>query len=301
MFSYYVSVSMIVVSISFLADVNKVQCLNLLRPRIIVSFTTIDSRIDQIEPVVKSIFQQTMQPDSFELYVSDHPTLFKGGIDKGIPPNKIPAFLRAYERQGKIKINYVDNIGAANKLLPCLRENWGTDNVIITIDDDVRYPKDLVELLYKHYVQENCVIALSGLTPIFDGDGGMITAHDQWKFVGQRSKNLFHCPMGHWSCLYAPKFFTEMVFDRNLMFELAPLADDIWFYFMRLLTSTPALILAKEWHVRDLHVGIPGVRLSKFNNVGSGDGMNSVWVRNMVDYLSSIGQGHVARRIPACN
>ena len=60
--------------------------------------------------MVNSILNQTRQPDSFELYISDHPSLFKNGIDKGVPHHKLPQFLLNLSEQGKLIIKYVPNI-----------------------------------------------------------------------------------------------------------------------------------------------------------------------------------------------
>lgn len=252
--------------------------------KIIVSFTTIDSRINDIKPVIDSILHQTLSPDSFELYISDHPTLFKGGIDNGIPPNKIPKFLRAYEQQDKLKIKYVDNLGPANKLIPCLQENWNTNNIIITIDDDTRYPKDFIELLVRAYEQNKCVVAFHGKSVLLE-DGHLVPSYDAWRWIRKPSKDLYHFPLGQAGCLYTPQFFTELIFDKQTMFALAPTADDVWFYFMRLLTKTPAFILAKEWHVKDAVVGNKDTRLI---NINCNRQMNDVYIKRMKELINAL-------------
>ncbi len=253
------------------------------KPKIIVSMTTIDSRINDIKPVIDSILKQTLKPDSFELYLSDHSTLFEGGIDNGIPPESVPVFLREYERQGALKIKYVDNIGPAKKLLPCLKDNWGTDNIIITIDDDTKYPKDLIEMLYKCYKQEQCMIALHGKSVAFE-QGEIVPSYNRWQWIRKRSKNLYHFPIGQAGCLYTPRFFSDMIFNHQTMLQLAPTADDIWFYFMRLMTGTPALILARDWHVKDVNVGDVTKKLRNINCDGD---MNDVYLKRMLAFFNS--------------
>ncbi len=234
------------------------------KPKIIVSMTTIDSRINDIKPVVDSILQQTLKPDSFELYLSDHPSLFEGGIDNGIPPEKVPAFLRDYERQGVLTITYVDNIGPANKLLPCLKDNWGTDNIIITIDDDVYYAPSFIATLYEYYQKEQCVIAAEGLKVSFK-DTIFEKTYKKWKRLSLTQKHIYHFPLGHGGCLYTPAFFCDTVLDSKLLLRLAPTADDVWFYFMRLVTKTPAVILGGVSLVRSLRVGDRSKRLIYIN------------------------------------
>lgn len=231
---------------------------------IIVSFTTINSRINAIKPVVDSILNQTLLPDSFELYISDHPSLFEGGIDQGIPPNKIPQFLRDYEQQNKLKIKYVDNIGPANKLIPCLRENWGTDNIIITIDDDVIYARHFIETLHRYYEQEKCLVATMGLEVVLKPDF-FSPGYYKWKWLTKTEKSLYNFSLGFGGCLYTPRFFDALVLDEQCLLAITPTEDDIWFYFMRLLKKTPALILGNEILMRNAASQDKNLRLNLIN------------------------------------
>lgn len=111
---------------------------------IIVSFTTIDSRIKYIEPMVNSLLNQTLKPDKINLYVSDEKSVLNNGIKK----NQIPSFINKLVNEKKINLIYTKDIGPHTKLIPCLKEHWNKNCIIITVDDDRIYPANFIEIFY---------------------------------------------------------------------------------------------------------------------------------------------------------
>lgn len=208
----------------------------------ILSFTTIASRIEHIRPMVDSILKQTIRPDRVELYISDHRSIFPAGIDEGIKREKIPRFLLELEEQGQLYIEYVDNIGPANKLIPALRKYKETDNIIITVDDDFIYPANTIEKLLNGYRQEKCAVTSHGRKPLFS-NGKLHSNHNLWPVVYVPNKHLYNFGYGCGGGLYKSSFFCEKVFDTDKLLELTPLDDDVWFYFTRITTQTPILII----------------------------------------------------------
>ena len=215
--------------------------------KVIVSFTTVSSRINYIEPMVNSILNQTVQPDSFELYISDHPSLFKNGFDQGIPSDKIPQFLLDLSAQGKLQIKYVPNIGPANKLIPALLENRYTNNVIITVDDDHIYPDYLISLLLHNYHKHNhkYPVALIGTKPNIRR--GILLPSRSWHFIKRKDKfsNAFIHGVG--GALYKSSFFHTQIFNTSKLLNLSAKNDDIWFHFMRLAKNIPVLIIPRPF------------------------------------------------------
>ena len=117
-----------------------------LEPRVIVTFTTIPSRISQIKPTIISILQQTYRPSIIELNLARNPQK----IDK---PWSIPFWL---EGLSSVKIHWLDyDYGPASKLIPTLDRHQNDDCLIIVIDDDMIYPKNLVERFLKADQQSN--------------------------------------------------------------------------------------------------------------------------------------------------
>ena len=60
-----------------------------------------------------------------------------------------------------IQIKWVKNTGPYRKLIPIIEEKIGTNenSIIITIDDDVEYNKNLIEKMVYSYLENECVIS----------------------------------------------------------------------------------------------------------------------------------------------
>ncbi len=107
---------------------------------IIVTFTTVPSRIAQIKPTIISLLQQTHRPSIIELNLAIEPQKNDGDWS-------IPLWL---ESLTSVSINWLDyDYGPASKLIPTLERHQNEDCLIIVVDDDMIYPKDLIENFYK--------------------------------------------------------------------------------------------------------------------------------------------------------
>jgi hypothetical protein len=102
---------------------------------IIVSFSTLPSRIGRIMPMIDSIIGQTMHPTQFVMCL---PLFSQREQCKYVVPDDIPnAVTRLF-----CDIDY----GPATKLVPTLNITKD-DDIIITVDDDVVYEPHLIEEL----------------------------------------------------------------------------------------------------------------------------------------------------------
>ena len=107
--------------------------------KIVISFTTSPTRIHKTEELVKNLTNQTLKPDLILLNI---PKVFARTKET----YNIPSFI-----SDKIKINIVEkDVGPATKVVPTIKylneHNFDKNNTkIIYIDDDILYPKTLVE------------------------------------------------------------------------------------------------------------------------------------------------------------
>ena len=105
---------------------------------IVVSLTTTPDKINQIQPVLKSIYRQSIKPDRIYLNI---PREF----------NIIPNWLKT---DSKIIINKTNNYGSATKLITTLEKERDPNTIIITVNDDHIYPKHMVRDLAKQYLPD---------------------------------------------------------------------------------------------------------------------------------------------------
>jgi len=108
--------------------------------KIIVSLTTSPTRLKLLEPVIQSILRQEHPIEGIEINL---PLKYKNKEEY-----EIPSFLSKYD---KVKIYRQDNdIGPATKIVPTImRYLTSPDIYIVSLDDDHRYPKEIVGTLVK--------------------------------------------------------------------------------------------------------------------------------------------------------
>ena len=146
--------------------------LNKEHPKIIVSFTSIPTRMDTITLVIDSINNQSMKPDQILLWLA-----------KEQFPNQyadLPAKLIDYAEKGKVELRWCDNLGSHKKYYYAMQEF--PDDIIIIIDDDTEYHPDTIKTLYKlHRSFPNTVSCLNAKLIVFD-DKGIALAYKYWIF-----------------------------------------------------------------------------------------------------------------------
>ena len=106
------------------------------KPDVLVSLTTSPRRIARIGPLLAALSAQTVAPRAIVLNL---PRVFKRTGERF---GTIPAFVTS---NPLVKVNWVDDVGPATKLVPAVALAAGPETVIITVDDDIEYRATLVE------------------------------------------------------------------------------------------------------------------------------------------------------------
>ncbi len=105
------------------------------RKRVVVSLSTIPSRVDKIQSTIDSIWNQSYKPTEIALNI---PWKFKRKNEE-YDESKFPKNVTIYR---------CEDLGPATKFVPtALRED--SETIIIYIDDDAEYQKDFIENLVK--------------------------------------------------------------------------------------------------------------------------------------------------------
>ena len=216
-----------------------------------ISLTTISKRIDNIHDTILSLFSQTYPIEEIHLYVSKDSYLLDDGI------YQIPHELLALSESFKsFKIIYTYNSGPYRKLLPILKTLWDKDAIIITVDDDKIYDNHMVENMMNKYIEfgGNHIIANRAQVrwnPILSkycyrkfkrfnkqienkikmqcervDQSHELSYSFSYKFNYIKALSFFE---GNDGVLYHTKFFTPLVFQWNLIKNLASTHDDFWF------------------------------------------------------------------------
>ena len=217
-FSIYHSLRLASLSTSGLLAAEKEQL------PVIVSLTSIPSRLNSLHLVIRSLLTQTHHPKKIVLWLNE-------GLRDQIP-NKLTKL------QGRIfEICYSEMTCSHRKLIHSMEKY--PEDIIITCDDDMIYAKDWLFLLYQaHLKNAKDVIGMRTLHINHDDQGNPLS-YKQWGYPNQSNINpRAPIPIGAWGVLYPPHSLSKTVLNSELFLELAPKNDDLWFKAMSLINST---------------------------------------------------------------
>ena len=128
--------------------------------RLIVTFTTIPSRINTLKKTIKSLLNQTQKIDMIYLNISNFYSRFNTKIEK------IPDYLLNFEKDNSnFKLNFCKDYGSATKLLGICDIEKSDDTCIIVVDDDGIYNKNMASEYLKFFKNYNnkSIICCSGI------------------------------------------------------------------------------------------------------------------------------------------
>ena len=199
---------------------------------IIVSLTSYGNRvIDSVPFALYSLFTQTQLPNRIIL-----------NLDK----NKwndanIPLLLKQLQKSG-LEINYCEDTGPHTKLIPTLSSC--PDNIIITVDDDVYYDKQLVEQLVNSYNNSDRKSVICRWGKIFEKQNSEIVTYSKLKDSKFGNQFNTYIPYGVAGVLYPPHVFSKEIFNKLIYREMCPYADDIWFGLIEYMENVNVLFIS---------------------------------------------------------
>lgn len=190
---------------------------------IVVSLTSFEKRIDDLYLCIESLFQQSIRADRIVLWLSTD----------NFPGKSLPELLQRQVRRG-LQVFFVDeNLGPYKKYVYSFAKF--PDSLIITVDDDVLYPPDMIEMLYKAYLRDPTNIYCHRAHRIQLKGSSKLAPYRKWQsgiIDCQPSRLVF--PTGTGGVLYFPGSLHEDAFNSDKFMRLCPNADDIWLKAMSL-------------------------------------------------------------------
>ena len=184
--------------------------------KIIVSLTSFPARIEYVSKTICSLLDQTLKPDMVILWLGD---------DKF--PNKeadLPEDLLKLKEYG-LTIKWCKDIRSYTKFIPAYKEF--PNDLIVTVDDDIYYDRNMLELLYNSYQQNPEYIHCHRCTKIFYKNGKLKAKAGGKKYYKYPSFANKLCGVG--GVIYPPHCLYKDITDENLFKTLCPTNDDIWF------------------------------------------------------------------------
>ena len=245
---------------------------------IIISLTSFPARINKVWKVVESLKRQSVRPEKIILWLS------KEQFPKA---NDIPKSIRECE-DALFEIRMVDDDIRSHKKYYYAMQEF-PDKIIVTCDDDIYYHKDMLFNLTKTARRfPHCIIA-NTTKQLRYNDDGVLLPYREWNCLISPLSLDNLVQIGEGGVLYPPGCLQKIVLRKDLITNLAPLADDLWLNMIARLSKIP--IVQSGQIILPLPIASDAPTLTSINN-GSNN-MNDVQINNMRKWLTSNGMPDV--------
>lgn len=248
---------------------------------IVVSLTSFPAAIEYAILSVKSILKGSLLPDKLVLYLT-----FDQFKQCGIPEE-----LRELEKENDIfEIrDYPVDIRSYRKLIPALMDF--PDSVIVTVDDDVNYDKDMLkDIVAMHRRFPDAIIA--NRAKVVD----LSKPYRKWKklrwydFIAKRiivDPHIIQTGVG--GVLYPPHSLKASMLDEKMFVKLAPTTDDIWFWAAAISNGKTVIPMPFGRHNKPKGVGKPRALSLKTVNFKDGTSRNDDALKAILATFPEIG------------
>lgn len=195
--------------------------------------TSFPAAISYAAGAIRSLLAGSVLPDKLVLYLT-----FAQFGEEGVPEE-----LKQLAKDNPVfEIrNYDRDIRSYRKLVPALRDF--PEAVIVTVDDDVSYHPDMLsDLLRLHRRHPKAVLAHRAKR-IKPGKPYRSWSKYRWyHFLFKKDYTGFsNIQTGVGGVLYPPHSLRADMIDEKLFSELAPTADDLWFWAAAVANGTPLM------------------------------------------------------------
>jgi hypothetical protein len=201
---------------------------------LIVSLTSFPERIDEIKYVIYSLLDQTVLPEKIVLWLAESQFQNK--------EKDIPAILLDFQKYN-FEIHWYEDIKSYKKLIPSIK--YYPNYYILTADDDVYYEQKWLQKIWREHLRHpDDYICHMAYRIKFNREGNILP-YREWEHIKSSNSSFINFPVGAMGGLYHKNHLFSDITNKKLFLELAPYADDIWFYFMLIKGNTRIRVVRK--------------------------------------------------------
>lgn len=251
------------------------------KPQVIVSLTSFPAAIPYAAKAIQSILQGNILPDKVILYLT-----FAQFGEEGIPQEladmakQNPLFeIRDYSR----------DIRSYRKLIPAIKDF--PDAIIVTIDDDVAYHKNMLrDLLLLHEQMPDAVLAHRAKLMKPGAPYRKWRKYRWYHFLTKRiHRNFKNIQTGVGGVLYPPNSLNKEMLDIDLFTQIAPTTDDIWFWAAGVANGFPVIPVPFGYN-KPKGVGKPRELSLKTTNFKTGIDRNAAALQKILEKYPIVRQ-----------
>lgn len=245
-------------------------------PEVVISFTTYPARIRTVGQTITTLIKQNYPYKFIVLWLADSQFPNK---EKDLPEDIIELI-----KHGSLVVDWYKDIRSYKKLIPSLKK-YGNE-ILVTVDDDLLYPEDMIERLILAYQKSpNYIHTLRAHGIVLDSLFNF-RPYNKWiNPLNNSSPSFFNFLTGGAGCLYPPNTLSKRVFDVNKIQKLCPLADDIWFWANAVMKGTK------------INLVTPTIGTLKYVP-GSQDAGETLWKTNVLKNLNDKQLAKVIKEYP---
>jgi hypothetical protein len=206
---------------------------------IVVTLTTTPYRINNLKANLDSIFKQNATIQN--IYISIPHKFQRDNLDYIIP--------EWLAKDDRITILRSKDYGPATKLVGALEKiKFVPNTIIITIDDDVIYPKNLVlHLAYFAKANPNSAVGVMGAVPIYDKEQKIsLDSEYGLKRISQANASV-HILQGWASVAYRARFFDRTIFEIENTIPECRNSDDVYLSFYLARHNISRIVLRNKY------------------------------------------------------
>ncbi len=237
--------------------------------KVIVSFTSFPKRIHDVWLVVETLLRQSCKPDEIILWLAS--TQFPNAL------SDLPENLLRQQSRG-LTIRFCDDLRSHKKYYYTMQEY--PEDVVILVDDDTCYSRDMVKKLVKlHNRYPEDIICM---TPTMISEVNDMPSKWHAPLCNERIVHSYLAqPYSGQGTLYPPHSLDEShAFDKNKILELCPHADDLWLKFMSMRKNT---LVTAIYKYRSIPVNIYGTAKDSLYYINGEGKQNDVQWQNLLD------------------
>lgn len=225
--------------------------------QIIISLTSFPGRIKTVNQTIETLLAQTWKADRIILWLANSQFPKK--------EKDLPRKLLALQERG-LEIRWCEDLRSYKKLIPALKEF--SDDIIVTADDDLLYPRNWLEPLVFAYLKNPNYIHTRRAHEVVFANTNALAPYAQWeKEIETRPPSFNNFPTSGGGCLFPPNSLHEDVLNISKFQNLCPHGDDIWFWAMAVKKGTK-INVPEESFTLHFAEGTQNVALWKENVTG---------------------------------
>ena len=252
------------------------------RDKIIISLTSYPGRISLVWMTAASLLNQTKKPYKVILWLAK----------EEFPKEELPASLRRLKKRG-LEIEFCEDLKPHKKYFYTMQKY--PDCFVVTADDDIFYPENFLEKLWKGYEKYPDTIICHWSHKIGMDEHGNFLPYNSWEDNREDEPSFLNLAVGCNGVLYPPEALGEEAFQIEKIKGLALFTDDLWLKCMsvqsgkKVINCNPEVLI----YFNNIRAGKAGL----WKKNASGEGRNDIVWKALMEAYPSVKEklvtGHV--------